>query len=102
MLVMAEIEMVVSLKKSSKPRRLDYLKMKVINDLKMETFNRVVQHKVSGQLRLYTNDSTSYVDLYGFVQSHDKIGGKLPWLHIAVSNTKPQLLYSYHNVKPEF
>ena len=30
------------------------------------------------------------------------IGEKLPWVHIAISNAKRQLLNSYHNIKPEF
>ena len=32
----------------------------------------------------------------------EKIGKKLPWVHIAISNTKRQLLNSYHNIKPKF
>lgn len=108
-LVMAESEIVVSPKKGQKPRRVGYLKMKVIDDLKKGAINEVVQNAVSERSGLYTDDSTSYVDLHGFVQSHhtevipkDKIGEKLPWVHIAISNAKRQLLNSYHNVKPEF
>jgi hypothetical protein len=108
-LVMAESELVESPKKGKKPRRVGYLKMKVIDDLTKETINKVVQESLSGQSGLTTDNSTSYVDLKGFVKSHysevvpkNKIGEKLPWVHIAISNAKRQLLNSYHKVKPEF
>lgn len=108
-LVMAESEMVESPKKDQKPRRVGYLKMKVIEDLTAETINEVVQNSVSEKSQLCTDNSTSYVDLHGFVESHQKevipkerISEKLPWVHIAISNAKRQLLNSYHSIKPEF
>tara|TARA_R110002096_G_C14611280_1_gene723425 strand:+ start:927 stop:1862 length:936 start_codon:yes stop_codon:yes gene_type:complete len=108
-LVMAESELVAAPKKGKKPRRVGYLKMKVIDDLKKETINKVVQNTLSKDAHLHTDDSTSYVDLQGFVASHqsevipkEKIGEKLPWVHIAISNAKRQILNSYHNIKPEF
>jgi len=106
---MAESQWVDSPKKGKKPRRVGYLKMKVIDDLNKETINKVVQDSLSSKSELITDDSTSYVDLKGHVKSHysevipkDRIGEKLPWIHIAISNAKRQLLNSYHNVKPEF
>jgi transposase-like protein/predicted RNA-binding Zn-ribbon protein involved in translation (DUF1610 family) len=108
-LVMAESEMVVSPKKGKKPRRVGYLKMKVIDNLKKETIDEVVQNTISSKSSLHTDDSTSYVNLHRFVESHQKevipkakIGEKLPWVHIAISNAKRQLLNSHHNIKPEF
>lgn len=108
-LVMAESELVASPKKGQKPRRVGYLKMKVIDDLQKETINQVVQNTISKDSQLHSDDSTSYVDLHGFVESNhkevipkEKIGEKLPWVHIAISNAKRQLLNSYHNIKPEF
>lgn len=83
--------------------------MKVIEDLKAKTIDEVVQNAVSEKASFNTDDSTSYVNLNGFVESHqsevipkEKIGEKLPWVHIAISNAKRQLINSYHNVKPEF
>ena len=108
-LVMAESQMIESPKEGKKPKRVGYLKMKVIDDLKAKTIDEVVQNSVSEKSTLHTDDSTSYVNLHGFVESRqsevipkDKIGEKLPWVHIAISNAKRQLLNSYHNVKPEF
>ncbi len=108
-LVMAESEIVESPRKGQKPKRVGYLKMKVIEDLKKETINNVVQNSMSPASVLDTDGSNSYVDLKDFVQSHqskvipkERIGKDLPWVHIAISNAKRQLLNSYHNIKPEF
>jgi hypothetical protein len=108
-LVMAESELFESPKKGKKPRRVGFLKMKVIDDLQKETINNVVQSAVSKKSQLTSDNSTSFVDLHGFVESHqkevipkEKISQKLPWVHIAISNDKRQLLNSHHNVKPEF
>jgi hypothetical protein len=108
-LVMAESELVTSPKKGQKPRRVGYLKMKVIENLKSETINEQVKTLASGVTTIDTDDSTSYVDLKDFVPRHNaqvipkgKVGEILPWVHIAISNSKRQILNTFHNVKPEF
>lgn len=108
-LVMAESEKVIVPKKGMKPRRVGYIKMKVVEDLKKDTITPLVESLVYKDSILDTDGSNSYVDLAGFVQAHnsevipkEKIGEKLPWVHIAISNAKRQLLNSYHNIKPEF
>lgn len=108
-LVMAESEFVDSPKKGQKPKRVGYLKMKVIEDLKRETINELVDNLANLASEVDTDDSTSYVDLKKYVPLHnsqvipkEKVGEILPWVHIAISNAKRQLLNSYHNIKPEF
>jgi len=108
-LVMAESEIILSPKKGSKPRRVGYLKMKILDDLKKETITQLVEKLVDNNTVLHTDGSNSYADLKDFVSEHhsviipkEKVGEKLPWVHIAISNAKRQLLNSYHNVKPEF
>lgn len=108
-LVMAESDFVESPKKGQKPRRVGYLKMRVIDDLKAETINEQVQKLASNVTEIDTDDSTSYVDLKEFVPKHnaqvipkEKIGEILPWVHIAISNAKRQLINTYHDIKPEF
>jgi predicted RNA-binding Zn-ribbon protein involved in translation (DUF1610 family) len=108
-LVMAESELVTSPKKGQKPRRVGYLKMKVIENLKSETINEQVKMLASNVSVIDTDDSTSYVDLKDFVPKHnsqviakEKVGEILPWVHIAISNSKRQILNTFHNVKPEF
>jgi len=108
-LVMAESEFVESPAKGRKPRRVGYLKMKVIEDLKSKTINEHVQELASNATDIDTDDSTSYVDLKAFVPRHnaqvipkEKVGEILPWVHIAISNAKRQILNTYHDIKPEF
>ena len=97
-LVMAESEMIVSPQKGQKPRRVGYLKMKVIDDLKKETINEQVQQLASNASEIDTDASTSYVELEDFVPKHnaqiipkEKVGEILPWVHIAISNAKKGL-----------
>jgi hypothetical protein len=108
-LVMAESEFVEVSKKGRKPRRVGYLKMKVIENLKKETINEHVQKLAAKTTEIDTDDSNSYVDLKKFVPRHnsqvipkEKVGEVLPWVHIAISNAKRQLINTYHNVRPEF
>jgi transposase-like protein len=108
-LVMAESTVVEPVKKGQKPRRVGYLKMKVISDLKKETINEQVQKLASNVNGIDSDDSTSYVDLKDFVPQHNaqvipkgKAGEILPWVHIAISNAKRLILNTYHDIKPEF
>jgi hypothetical protein len=108
-LVMAESEFVASPVKGQKPRRVGYLKMKVIDNLNKTTINEQVKKLASDATEIDTDDSTSYVDLKEFVPRHnaqviakEKAGEVLPWVHIAISNAKRQLLNTYHDIKPEF
>ena len=108
-LVMAESELVESPKKGKKTRRVGYLKMKVIDDLKKETINSHIKNLANNATEITTDDSTSYVELKDYIPKHNrqvipkqKVGEVLPWVHITISNAKRQLLNSYHNIKPEF
>jgi DNA-directed RNA polymerase subunit RPC12/RpoP len=108
-LVMAESELVENPKNGNKPRRVGYLKMKLIEDMKKETIDEQVRQLASMATEIDSDNSTSYVDLKDFVPKHnaevipkEKLGEVLPWVHIAISNSKRQILNTYHNVKPEF
>ena len=108
-IVMAESEYVESPKAGQKPRRVGYLKMKVIDNLKSDTINEQVQTLAGRATEIDTDDSSSYVDLKNFVPKHNaqvipkkKVGEVLPWVHIAISNAKRQIINTFHDVKPEF
>jgi predicted RNA-binding Zn-ribbon protein involved in translation (DUF1610 family) len=108
-LVPAESEFVASPKAGQKPRRVGYLKMKVIDNLKSGTINEHVRTLASEADEIDTDDSTPYVDLKNFVPKHnaqvipkEKAGEVLPWVHIAISNAKRQIINTFHDVKPEF
>lgn len=95
--------------KKGKPRKVGYIKMKVISDLKAGTITPVVKHNISEQAVLLTDNSNSYVDLHTVVKEHnaqvipkEKVEEMLPWVHIAISNAKRMLLDIHHDIKPEF
>jgi len=109
-LVMAESKEVEGkTTKKGKPRKVGYIKMQVIPDLKAGTINDQVTSNISNEATLLTDDSTSYADLNNFVGKHqaqvipkEKVGEVLPWVHLTISNAKRMLLDIHHNIKPEF
>jgi len=109
-LVMAESSIVEGdLKKNGKPRKVGHIKMKVIDNLESKTITGIVKEAITQNSTIDTDDSTSYVELKSVVAKHrpqiipkEKIGEMLPWVHLAISNSKRQLLDLYHGIKPEF
>ena len=109
-LVMTESKEVEGKKtKKGKPRKVGFIKMQVIPDLKADTINELVSSYVSNQAVLITDDSTSYVDLAGIVMQHqaqvipkEDIGRILPWVHITISNAKRMLLDIHHSINPVY
>lgn len=109
-LVMAESKEVEGkVTKKGKARKVGFIKMHVIPDLKAETINDQVTTNISAKATLITDDSTSYTDLENLVEEHqaqvipkEKVGEVLPWVHLAISNAKRILLDIHHNIKPEF
>jgi len=108
-LVMAESKTVENPKPGKKPKKVRYLKMKVINDLKAGTITRNVKEHVESTADLTTDDSTSYTKLKEHVHSHtasvippEDLSKVLTWVHTAISNAKRQLLGVYYKIKPEY
>ena len=95
--------------KKGKPRKVGYIKMKVMQDLKADTVTGIVEETVDRESKLITDDSTSYTGLEKVVQEHqasvipkEKVGEMLPWVHIVISNAKRMLLDIFHDIQPEF
>ena len=91
--------------KGGKPRKVHYIKMIVIPDLKADTITPLVEENVSCESVIDSDDSTSYVKLKDVVQEHnpqvitkEDVGKVLPWVHIAISNAKRQFLNIYHQL----
>lgn len=109
-LVMAESKVVVGkTTKKGKPRKVGFIKMQVIPDLKAVTINDQVSSCISELATLITDDSTSYIDFESIVKQHqaqvipkEKIGEILPWVHIAISNAKRMLLDIHHRINRDF
>ena len=95
--------------KKGKPRKVGHIKMMVIDDLKAETITSLVQENVCDESRIDSDHSTSYVNLKDIVREHKpkvipktEVGKVLPWVNIAISNAKRQLLDIYHKINPEY
>lgn len=107
--IMAEstpLENVDTGKKSSHCR---YFKAKVLNTHTKEEINDTVQKAIDEQSIVFTDQSTSYVDIANFVELHiteksDKQTTKetLKWVHITISNAKRNLLGNYHKIKRKY
>ena len=92
-----------------KPRKMGHIKMIVIEDLKSETITPLVEKNVSNESVIDSDHYTSYVKLKDIVKEHrqqvipkTEVGKVLPWVHIAISNAKRQLLDIYHQINPEY
>ena len=91
--------------KKGKPRKIGHIKMLVIDDLKSDTITPVVEKNVGAESVIDSDHSTSYVKLEDVVKEHlpqvipeTEVGKVLPWVHIAISNAKRQLLDVYHRI----
>jgi len=95
--------------KKGKPKKMGFIKMEVIPDLKSETIELRVDEKIQKTATLVTDDSTSYVNLDNYVEKHNsqvvkpkEIGVVLPWVHISIGNAKRLLLDIHHKIKPKY
>lgn len=95
--------------KSLKSRKAGHLKMIVIDDLKSETITPLVEKNVSKEAVIDSDNSTSYNKLKDVVKEHrpkvvpkNELDKVLPWVHIAISNAKRQLLNIYHQMDPQY
>ena len=83
--------------------------MKVIDNIRSDTINEHVKMLACEANKIDTDDSTLYVDLKNFIPKHNaqvipkkKVREVSPWVHIAISNAKRQIINTFHDVKTEF
>ena len=69
----------------------------------------LAEKNVSNESVIDSDHSTSYVKLEDTVKEHrpqvipkTEVGKTLPWVHIAISNAKRQLLDIYHHTDPQY
>jgi transposase-like protein len=109
-MVMAESKKVDQLKKTKRPdKKVGFIKMKVVKNLKSETINKVVEENINEQSTVMTDAYPSYNNVKKVVKAHfpqvvePKNAGKiLPWVHIAIANSKRLLLDIYHRIDDDF
>jgi len=96
--------------KTGKPsKQCRYFKMKVLNSHKAEEVNNFVQKSFEEKSVVFSDKSTSYVDISDYVEIHvlekstkETTATTLKWVHIAISNAKRTLLGIYHKIKGKY
>ena len=107
--VMAESTKLENPKSNKKDNHVRYFKMKVLQTHKKEEINKFVSKNISEQSIVFSDKSTSYVNISDYVEIHvteksDKITTKetLKWVHIAISNAKRTFLGIYHKIDGKY
>lgn len=92
-----------------KPKRVNHLKMVVIDYLQADTISNTVNEHVDSHAELTTDDATPYSKLAEHVKSHhaqvikpEELPKILPWVHIAIGNVKRLLLDVHHQLTKEY
>jgi len=108
-LIMAESVPLEDIETGKESKSCRYFKAKVLNTHLSEEINQEVQRSIDNDSIVFTDKSTSYVDIADFVELHiteksDKQTTKetLRWVHITISNAKRNLLGNYHKIKRKY
>jgi len=96
-------------KKYPTPRKLKYIKMKVVEDLESDTINAEVETAIKETATVHTDAYKSYNKLPEIIQEHckynlqyDESDKVLPWVHKAITNSKNLLKAIHHCVWPDY
>lgn len=107
--IMAESTVLESTETGNKSNQCRYFKAKVLETHLSEEINETIKNNIDNQSIVFTDKSTSYVDIADFVELHimeksDKTTTTetLRWVHIAISNAKRNLLGNYHKIKRKY
>ena len=107
--IMAESTPLEDLNTGKKSSQCRYFKAKVLTDHKSKEINQTVQESIDEKSIVFTDKSTSYVDIADYVELHitekstkDTTKETLRWVHITISNAKRNLLGNYHKIKGKY
>lgn len=92
-----------------KDKHVRYFKAKVLDNHTSESVNEYVKEFFDEKSIVFTDKSTSYVDISDYVEVHisEKSNEQttketLKWVHIFISNAKRNLLCNYHKIKGKY
>lgn len=107
--IMAESTVLEDLESGKKSTQCRYFKAKVLTDHTAEQINQTIQESINEKSIVFTDKSTSYVDISNFVELHiteksnkETTKETLKWVHITISNAKRNLLGNYHKIKGKY
>jgi hypothetical protein len=97
--IMAESTVLEDIETGEKSNQCRYFKAKVLTDHTSEQINQTIQESISEKSILFTDKSTSYIDIADYVEIHvteksnkETTVETLKWVHIAISNAKRNFL----------
>ncbi len=107
--IMAESTLLENIETNTKSSQCGYFKAKVLTDHKVEGVNKTVQEHLEQKSIVFTDKSTSYVDIADFVELHiteksskETTKETLKWVHIFITNAKRNFLGNYHKIKGKY
>ncbi len=107
--VMAESTPLEDIEGGKTSKHCRYFKMKVLEGHCSDEINEVVKESFDEKSIIFSDKSTSYVDIANYVDVHvseksskETTVRTLPWVHIAISNAKRNLLGVYHKIKGKY
>ena len=107
--VMAESVQLEDIETGEKSSQCRYFKAKVLESHQADEVNDTVKESFDEKSIVFTDDSSSYVDISDYVELHfsEKSSEKLTketlrWVHITISNAKRNFLGNYHKIKGKY
>lgn len=107
--VMAESTQLEDIDTGKTSKHCRYFKMRVMESHNSDEINQVVAQSFDERSIVFSDKSTSYVDISEYVEVHvsekstrETTVKTLPWVHIAISNAKRTLLGIYHKIKGKY
>lgn len=107
--VMAESTPLEDIETGATSKHCRYFKMKVLKNHLSEEINTVVEENFDEKCIVFSDKSTSYIDIAQYVEVHimekstkESTVNNLPWVHIAISNAKRTLLGIYHKINGKY
>lgn len=92
-----------------KSRQAGYFKAKALTSHAAGEINQTVHESIDEKSIVFTDKSTSYVDIADYVELHiseksdkDTTKETLKWVRITISNAKRNLLGNYHKIKGKY
>ncbi len=109
-MIMAESTILEDIDTGKVDRQCRYFKAKVLQDHKADGTDNTFQEAIDDeQTIVFTDKSTSYVNIADYVEIHvtEKSNEQttketLKWVHIAISNAKRNFVGTYHKIKKKY
>jgi len=107
--VMAESTPLEDIETGKTSKHCRYFKMKVLGSHEADEINELVEESFDDKCIVFSDKSTSYVNISKYVEVHvtekstkETTVKSLPWVHIAISNAKRNLLGIHHKIKGKY